>query len=263
MIRRNSKSLRPELEVLEDRVVPQATRTWVSGVGDDANPCSRTAPCKTFAGAISKTAAGGEIDVLDPGGFGAVTITKSITIDGSGFQAGILASTVNGIIINAAATDVVVLRGLNIDGFNNGLQGILVLSAAAVMVENCNIQQMGGNGIDYKPSANSELFVTNTTVQSNDRIAGATTKAGIYIHPTGGNTKATVDGSHLYNNLLGLEAEGNVQVMVNDTVAAGNSQGDFLALAGATITGLTTTVPPAPPPSPPSSSPGSGGGGAL
>src|SRR5216684_8686022 len=60
----------------------QATRTWVSGVGDDANPCSRTAPCKTFAGAISKTAKGGEIDALDPGGFGAVTITKSITIDG-------------------------------------------------------------------------------------------------------------------------------------------------------------------------------------
>jgi len=64
----------------------QATRTWVSGVGDDANPCSRTAPCKTFAGAISKTAAGGEISVLDPGGFGAVTITKSITINGDGKQ---------------------------------------------------------------------------------------------------------------------------------------------------------------------------------
>ena len=95
----------------------QATRTWVSGVGDDANPCSRTAPCKTFAGAISKTAAGGEISVLDPGGFGAVTITKSISIvnDDSG-EAGILASGTNGIIVNAAATDVVVLRGLVIDG---------------------------------------------------------------------------------------------------------------------------------------------------
>src|SRR3712207_2348146 len=58
----------------------QATRTWVSGVGDDANPCSRTAPCKTFAGAISKTANGGEINCLDPGGFGGVTITKSLTI---------------------------------------------------------------------------------------------------------------------------------------------------------------------------------------
>jgi hypothetical protein len=84
--------LRPELETLEDRVVPQANRTWVSGVGDDANPGSRTAPCKTFAGVITKTAVGGEIDALDPGGFGAVTITKSITIDGGGNTAGVLVS---------------------------------------------------------------------------------------------------------------------------------------------------------------------------
>src|SRR5882762_1005645 len=83
----------------------QATRTWVSGVGDDANPCSRTAPCKTFAGAISKTAAGGEIDALDPGGYGTVTITKGITIDGGGGQvASVLAAGVNGIIVNAPAT---------------------------------------------------------------------------------------------------------------------------------------------------------------
>src|ERR1041384_3993146 len=83
----------------------QATRTWVSGVGDDINPCSRTAPCKTFGGAISKTAAGGEISVLDPAGFGAVTITKSITINGEGSLGGILAATVNAIIVNAGVND--------------------------------------------------------------------------------------------------------------------------------------------------------------
>src|SRR5213593_4753683 len=94
----------------------QATRTWVSGVGDDANPCSRTAPCKTFAGAISKTAAGGEISVLDPGGFGAVTITKSITINGDGTLAGLLASLTNGIIVNAGVNDKVVIRSLSING---------------------------------------------------------------------------------------------------------------------------------------------------
>src|SRR5437868_3307208 len=89
----------------------QATRTWVSGVGDDVNPCSRTAPCKTFAGAISKTAAGGEISVLDPGGFGAVTVTKSISIvnDYSG-EAGILASATTGVLVNAGPTDIVILR---------------------------------------------------------------------------------------------------------------------------------------------------------
>src|SRR5205809_6481829 len=94
----------------------QATRTWVSGVGDDANPCSRTAPCKTFAGAISKTAAHGEINVLDPGGFGAVTITKAITIDGDGTLAGILSSLTNGIIVSAGANDVVIIRSVSING---------------------------------------------------------------------------------------------------------------------------------------------------
>src|SRR5947199_4239816 len=81
----------------------QAPRTWVSGVGDDANPCSRTAPCKTYAGAISKTAKDGEISTLDPGGFGTVTITKSITINGthgSGFGSILNAGGVNGININ-------------------------------------------------------------------------------------------------------------------------------------------------------------------
>src|SRR5688572_28513700 len=111
----------------------QATRTWVSGVGDDANPCSRTAPCKTFAGAISKTAANGEINVLDPGGFGGVTITKSITISSEGFEAGALVSGTNAIIINAASTDVVVLRGLDIEGLGTGLVGIKLLGGLAAL----------------------------------------------------------------------------------------------------------------------------------
>src|ERR1700704_5962960 len=90
----------------------QANRTWVSGVGDDANPCSRTAPCKTFAGAISKTAAGGEIDCLDPGGFGAVTIGKSMTIDCTGVTGGVLAAGFNGVIVNGGSSDKIVLRNL-------------------------------------------------------------------------------------------------------------------------------------------------------
>src|SRR5205085_7958643 len=115
----------------------QATRTWVSGVGDDANPCSRTAPCKTFAGAISKTAAGGEIDALDPGGFGAVTITKSITIDGGGGQvASVLVSGTNGIVVSAGPNDVVTLRNLRLTGIRHsvlgGLNGVQIISGAAV-----------------------------------------------------------------------------------------------------------------------------------
>src|SRR5246127_207357 len=104
----------------------QATRTWVSGVGDDANPCSRTAPCKTFAGAISKTAAAGEINVLDPGGFGAVTITKSIRIISDHIEAGVLVSGTNGIVISAGATDTVVLEGLDFEGLGTGLDGVRI-----------------------------------------------------------------------------------------------------------------------------------------
>src|SRR6202158_95869 len=104
------------LAVGADSANAQATRTWVSGVGDDANPCSRTAPCKTFAGAISKTAAAGEINVLDPGGFGAVTITKSITIRSDHIEAGVLVSGTNGITVNAGSSDSIVLDGLDIEG---------------------------------------------------------------------------------------------------------------------------------------------------
>jgi len=132
--------------VLAAHVAPaqaQATRTWVSGVGDDANPCSRTAPCKTFAGAISKTAASGEINCIDPGGFGAVTITKNLTIACEYTEGGILASLTNGININAAGI-VVVLRGLDIEGAGNGLIGVNIVNAARVHIEKCVIHGFRG-----------------------------------------------------------------------------------------------------------------------
>src|SRR5437588_12023560 len=156
-------------------VQAQATRTWVSGVGNDANPCSRTAPCKTFAGAISKTASGGEINVLDPGGFGAVTITKPITISSEGTEAGVLVSGTNGIIVNVPnATDVVVLRGLDIEGLGTGLNGITVITGGTVNVENCTINHFTQNGINFAPTvANSQLRVVNTIVRSNNGAGGA------------------------------------------------------------------------------------------
>ena len=127
----------------------QASRTWVSGVGDDANPCSRTAPCKTFAGAISKTAAGGEIDALDPAGFGAVTITKGITIDGGGGQvASVLVSGTNGIVVQAGPSDVVILRNLRINGIGTGINGIRFLAGKALILENLEIFGFTTNGVD-------------------------------------------------------------------------------------------------------------------
>src|SRR6478735_7405290 len=115
-------------------VTQAQNRTWVSGVGDDLNPCSRTAPCKTFAGAISKTAAGGEINVLDPGAYGAVTVTKSINIIAEGFEAGVLVSGTNAIIVNAGVNDVVELRGLDFNGTDNGLAGVKIIAADSVHI---------------------------------------------------------------------------------------------------------------------------------
>src|ERR1043165_8625685 len=145
------------LGLMTSTALAQATRTWVSGVGDDANPCSRTAPCKTFAGAISKTAPAGEINVLDPGGFGGVTITKSITISSEGFEAGVLVSGTNAIIINALTTSNVVLRGLDIEGLGPGLVGIKVLGGlGSLHVEKCTINNFkgaNGSGIEIATSS--------------------------------------------------------------------------------------------------------------
>lgn len=177
----------------------QATRTWVSGVGDDANPCSRTAPCKTFAGAISKTFINGEIDALDPGGFGTVTITKSITIDGSGTFASVLASGVNGINISIAASAndplrQVTIRGLSINGTGSsgtigtrtGINGININTngAATVHVEDTFIQNFSQNGILVNaPATTSHLVLRNVTVRS----CGV---AGINLSASGGNQTA-------------------------------------------------------------------------
>src|SRR5437870_3156099 len=146
----------------------QATRTWVSGVGDDANPCSRTAPCKTFAGAISKTATGGEINCIDSGGFGAVTITKAITIDGTGVLAGVLNAGTNGVIVNASqgATDNVTLRALDINGAGTGVNGISILAADRVSVEDCVITNQT-NGVSVNAGADVNLNMRNTVVRNN------------------------------------------------------------------------------------------------
>src|SRR5256714_6509436 len=152
----------------------QATRTWVSGVGDDANPCSRTAPCKTFAGAISKTAAGGEIDALDPAGYGAVTITKAITIDGGGGQvASVLVSGTNGIVVQAnAQTDVVILRNLRINGIGSGLNGIRFLSGKDLNVENCFIFGFTQNGVDIalNQAFAASAHIINTIIKNNGGV---------------------------------------------------------------------------------------------
>jgi nitrous oxidase accessory protein NosD len=228
-------------------VVPaqaQATRTWVSGVGDDANPCSRTAPCKTFAGAISKTAPGGEINVLDPGGFGAVTITKSITISSEGFEAGVLVSGTNGIIINALSTDVVVLRGLDIEGLGTGLDGIKVLGTlGALHVEKCTINDFRGtaaNGIEIATtSGTTQVFIKDTKVRNTGQPA-ATLSGGILINPTGSaSVKASLDNVTMEFNNFGIQVRGTSNTMVNRSVAAGNVAAGYSNGGSGTATTLS------------------------
>jgi hypothetical protein len=223
----------------------QATRTWVSGVGDDANPCSRTAPCKTFAGAISKTAAGGEIDALDPAGYGAVTITKSITIDGGGQVASVLVAGTNGIVVQAGPTDVVTLRNLRINGIkgtaSGGLNGIRYLSGAALHVENCNIFGFTQDGINATTSASAALFVTDTFLTNNGngvqiaptapniksvfvRVrAHGNSGFGFYIHPGSGVGAGTViDASSAVVNGTGIGVTGATLYLGNSVIIRNN-----------------------------------------
>jgi hypothetical protein len=215
----------------------QATRTWVSGVGDDANPCSRTAPCKTFAGAISKTATGGEINVLDPGGFGGVTITKSITISSEGFEAGVLVSGTNAIIINATTTSDVVLRGLDIEGLGTGLVGIKVLGRLrSLHVEKCTINAFrgtNGSGIEVSTTTagTTNVYIKDTIVRGN----GAGTGGGIFINPTGSAVvKASLDNVRMENNFtFGFKSQGTSTSEIANSVAAGNTAAGLSVFNGA------------------------------
>jgi hypothetical protein len=212
----------------------QATRTWISGVGDDANPCSRTAPCKTFAGAISKTAGGGEIDCLDPGGFGAVTITKSITLDcggGIGGQAGsILTAGTNGIVVSAGATDIIKIRNMTINGVqkagNPGLAGIKFLAGRELIVEHVGIFGFGsgGNsgtngGVDFEPNGIARLSMNDVEIQY-------CLSDGVLIKPaSGGSVTATLSHvSSLDNGGMGVRVDNaNVTAGAGSNVTLWNS----------------------------------------
>ena len=218
----------------------QATRTWVSGVGDDVNPCSRTAPCKTFAGAISKTAKDGEISVLDPGGYGAVTITKSIYINGThgaGYGS-ILNVLVNGVIINITdAADVrkaVRLRALDINGASQGINGISILSASNVWVEDSVIDGNTGDGINsgmgirVASAASCNLYVSDTVIHKNH--------TGIRVTATTGFAVANVRNSNIEGNTTGLNVTTNGFATVQDTRFAANSTNGVVTSSGATAT---------------------------
>lgn len=206
----------------------QATRTWVSGVGDDANPCSRTAPCKTFAGAISKTAAKGEINCIDPGGFGAVTITKSITIDCHNVIAGVLVSGTNGIIVNVAATDKVVLIGLDINGVGTGLDGVKITGTGSVDIYKSTIYGFTGSGVGVKGTANAAVYIEDTALTNN--------LGGVEVAGTAGAANSAVlnNVTMLRNTDFSVKVSATGIAVLNNSILAG-STASIIAVAGAQV----------------------------
>ena len=229
----------------------QATRTWVSGVGDDVNPCSRTAPCKTFAGAISKTATNGEINCLDPGGFGAVTITKSITIDCEDTQGSILASFVNGVSINSTVAHVK-LRGISIHGAGNGINCIRVLAAASLVLDEIVCANFAQHGVSVENQSGAfKLSVWNSSFRNNtgngiNTFVGGTGSAAVAVNSSlfasngvglnlGAAATGSIQDSIVSNNTTGIQAGGATSVIsAKDNQITHNGTG-VSTLSGATI----------------------------
>jgi hypothetical protein len=215
----------------------QSTRTWVSGVGDDANPCSRTAPCKTFAGAIAKTAARGEIDALDPGGFGTLTITKAITIDGGeGQVASVLAAGTTGFTINAGSADRVILRNLTINGASTGTNGINFVAGLSLSVEHCTIMNFSNVGINFQPATHASLVLTDGNLEAN--VGGA-----LIGSATTGISRLEVMRSSFHRSGFGVMAAQNSDVQITSSLIASNA-GDGAQANGATaqLTLNSTTI---------------------
>jgi hypothetical protein len=208
----------------------QATRTWVSGVGDDANPCSRTAPCKTFAGAISKTATSGEIDCLDPGGFGAVTITKAISIDcEAASNGGVLTNSGNGVNITTASA--VSLRGLDFNGLTTGAAAVSITAAAAVNIRKSKIYGFT-TGIQFAPTAaGGSLVVDDVLINTNG--------TGISLNGTGGAVNMTVRNSNINNNstngIIVQTSGGHAGATIEQTTLAFNAGNGLLVTGGGAI----------------------------
>jgi hypothetical protein len=210
----------------------QAIRTWVSGVGDDVNPCSRTAPCKTFAGAISKTAVNGEINCIDSAGFGAVTIMKSITIDCTGVTGGVLAAGVNGFVINLPAPTAgspdtrrtVTLRGLDISGAGTGLNGVRIVSATHVFIEKVVIDGFAQNGITVDAAAPVNVVVRDSSIRNN-------VNAGLITTMPGPANIAVVD-SLLAANAGGIHAGAGATVRLSGNTIVHNGTGVMAAAGG-------------------------------
>jgi hypothetical protein len=235
--------------LVSNGALAQATRTFISGVGNDADPCSRTAPCRTFAGAISKTFINGEINCLDPGGFGTVNITKSITLDCTGTFGSVLASGTTGIIVNIPVNvndplRTVRIRGLTINGTGasgaigtrTGVRGINIVQGSSVIIEDTVISDFSQQGIlDSRTAPGGKLFIRNSVIRNN---AGS----GIVVTGVGATTNASIENVHSINNAFGVAVGSGNKVQITRSVFSGNTTAGVEADAGGSVGLDTSTV---------------------
>jgi hypothetical protein len=214
------------------------SRTWVSGTGSDGNPCNRSFPCATFQGALSKTAAGGEINCVDAGDYGIVTIGQSVTIDCAGTLGSILVPLGNdGITVDAGSNDVITLRNLSIDGGGASVTGGIVYhAAAAVHLENVRVFSVTGMCIDLFASGPALLTVDNSTISD----CGST---GIYVFTSGGTAAANINHTRISRTDTGIEARNGSRITITKSTIYFNKNGVFQAGAagGSTVTAVGST----------------------
>lgn len=205
-----------------------APRTWVSSAGDDNNPCNPIAPCKSFAGALTKTAVSGEINCLGPGGYGPVTISVSVTIDCTGTFGGITVASGSAITINASSSGVVKLRGLSINGLGTAANGISIGTGIKVSIENTVIDGFISNGISMTTTNATSLMISNSSIRNNN---------GDGVHITPGSVTPSV-GSIVNTQIIGNGVNGlNIQgsdIAVSNCMISRNGTG-ILATQNGTV----------------------------
>jgi hypothetical protein len=220
----------------------QASRTWGSGTGDDANPCSRTAPCKTWPGAVSKTADCGEIDALDPGGFGNVTLTKGLKLDGGGGEAGQVASilapsSTTGVVVNntSVACPMDVLRNLDINGIGSGSIGVSVVAGGTLALENVDIENFVNQCVKLQPATAVGFTAYNTNFE---RCGGG----GLVASTTTGTERAVVSFSHFSKSTGAASVGVGVNAGTNSKVALLNCNIELNVGGGILVGGTNSFI---------------------
>lgn len=217
-------------------IKPQIMRTYVSGLGNDNNPCTAAYPCATFKAALALTLAGGEIFVLNSADYGPVTINKAVSITSEGAAAGILTTSGVGITISAAASDVVNLRGLTLDGANSGSVGIQFVSGKSLTIQKSFVRNFTNSGISFAPTATATLFVSDTVVANN-------ASNGIVVSSGSATVQGALSRVNASGNGVGILASGaGVSLAVADTVASNNGYGIGASSSAVTVRNLMASA---------------------